>query len=260
MSQIDVARTASGGISRDDPRLALIAERLKREFGAERVILFGSVARGTATKDSDVDLLVVAPSDEPYRDHANRLHELLRDVGRGMHLSPILRTPNELRQRLELGDQFFQEILNTGIELCGTGAQLMGTGNPPSPAYIEEWREHARQDWRAMRILLDAGHAASAGQFLEQSVEKFLKAFLLARGWKLERTHDLTDLLPLAIAHDSRLAAYVALCQSATDFYLADRYPGSKRKAPPLQDVSQAAREAVQFISTLFPDETLQAP
>lgn len=30
------------------------------EFGAEKVILFGSYAQGTASPDSDVDLLIVA--------------------------------------------------------------------------------------------------------------------------------------------------------------------------------------------------------
>ena len=31
------------------------------EFGAEKVVLFGSYAQGTATDDSDVDLLVICP-------------------------------------------------------------------------------------------------------------------------------------------------------------------------------------------------------
>jgi predicted nucleotidyltransferase len=34
--------------------------RIGREFEAERVILFGSYAKGTVTEDSDVDLLVVS--------------------------------------------------------------------------------------------------------------------------------------------------------------------------------------------------------
>ena len=34
-------------------------QRIGREFGAERVILFGSYARGNANPDSDVDILVI---------------------------------------------------------------------------------------------------------------------------------------------------------------------------------------------------------
>jgi predicted nucleotidyltransferase len=38
-----------------------MARRLARRFKPERIILFGSHARGTAGPDSDVDLLVVMP-------------------------------------------------------------------------------------------------------------------------------------------------------------------------------------------------------
>ena len=44
-----------------DKRLQTIGNRIKKEYRAERVILFGSYAKGNATEDSDVDLLVVAP-------------------------------------------------------------------------------------------------------------------------------------------------------------------------------------------------------
>ncbi|MFO0605750.1 MAG: nucleotidyltransferase domain-containing protein [Polyangiales bacterium] len=46
-----------------DPRSALrpLVARLREALGAEEVWLFGSRARGTATLDSDWDLLVVVP-------------------------------------------------------------------------------------------------------------------------------------------------------------------------------------------------------
>lgn len=46
-----------------DPRSALrpLVARLREALGAEEVWLFGSRARGTATSDSDWDLLVVVP-------------------------------------------------------------------------------------------------------------------------------------------------------------------------------------------------------
>ncbi len=36
-------------------------QRLARDFHVERVILFGSQADGTATADSDIDLIIVSP-------------------------------------------------------------------------------------------------------------------------------------------------------------------------------------------------------
>ena len=45
-----------------EPALRQFAERLRDEIGAERVLLFGSRARGDARPDSDYDIIVVAPS------------------------------------------------------------------------------------------------------------------------------------------------------------------------------------------------------
>ena len=42
-------------------KIDAMARRIVRRFHPERIILFGSHARGTATADSDVDLLVVMP-------------------------------------------------------------------------------------------------------------------------------------------------------------------------------------------------------
>ena len=46
---------------KEQPVIAVLARRLKSEFGAERVVLYGSAARGTMDAESDVDLLIVLP-------------------------------------------------------------------------------------------------------------------------------------------------------------------------------------------------------
>lgn len=45
----------------NDDLLKKISERLVAEFHPQRIILFGSQARGTADKRSDVDMLVITP-------------------------------------------------------------------------------------------------------------------------------------------------------------------------------------------------------
>lgn len=67
--------------------------RIGREFGAERVILFGSYARGAATKDSDVDLLVVAETDLPPRQRYSAVRRLVADVPASFDI--IVKTPAE---------------------------------------------------------------------------------------------------------------------------------------------------------------------
>ncbi len=98
-------------------RLRKISERLKKEYHAERVILFGSYATGEATEDSDVDLFIIAPTNERFFERMAAVLRLVRDLYKGLALSPIVLRPEEMRQRLKIGDQFVQEILEKGVEL-----------------------------------------------------------------------------------------------------------------------------------------------
>jgi predicted nucleotidyltransferase len=97
--------------------LESIAARLRQEYGAERVLLFGSAARGEAGPDSDVDLLVVKPTTEEFFHRLGSVQRILRHHRHGLDISPIVLTPAELRARLDKGDHFIQEILATGVDL-----------------------------------------------------------------------------------------------------------------------------------------------
>ena len=67
--------------------------RIGREFNAERVILFGSYADGTATEDSDIDLLVVAETALPKRECYSVARRLVADVPASFDI--IVKTPSE---------------------------------------------------------------------------------------------------------------------------------------------------------------------
>ncbi len=94
-----------------------IADRLRRDYGAERVWLFGSAARGEAGPDSDIDLLIVKTTPEGFFQRLGTVQRVLRHQARGVAISPIVLTPQELNARLDKGDQFIRGILNTGVEL-----------------------------------------------------------------------------------------------------------------------------------------------
>ena len=67
--------------------------RIGEEFGAEKVILFGSYARGTASAESDVDLLVVAPTSLPPQERYGAVRRLLADCPAGFDI--VVKTPEE---------------------------------------------------------------------------------------------------------------------------------------------------------------------
>ena len=97
--------------------LKAIAECLRERYGAERVLVYGSVARGEPTGHSDIDLLVVAPTKERFYERMGSVLAIVRDISRGIPLAPIVLTPEELSTRLARGDQFVEEIVQTGVEL-----------------------------------------------------------------------------------------------------------------------------------------------
>ncbi len=49
--------------------------------------------------------------------------------------------------------------------------------------YPADWIRVAEKDLERVGRLLDAQDPEAAGFFLQQAVEKFFKAFLLAKGW-----------------------------------------------------------------------------
>lgn len=83
--------------SRVAPVLTRFAERLRDEIGAERVLLFGSHARGSAQTDSDYDIIIVAPCFEGVHrlDRGIGLRDFFYEVGGHAPMDLICLTPEE---------------------------------------------------------------------------------------------------------------------------------------------------------------------
>jgi predicted nucleotidyltransferase len=60
--------------------LPTIKRRIVRRFDPERIVVFGSQARGDATADSDLDLLVVVSDDRDRRELVRSIRVALADV------------------------------------------------------------------------------------------------------------------------------------------------------------------------------------
>jgi predicted nucleotidyltransferase len=74
--------------------------RIVRQFHPERVILFGSYARGEAGPDSDVDLLVVMPVEGSRREKAVEIGVALHDIRVPKDI--IVTTPEDFEWRKEI--------------------------------------------------------------------------------------------------------------------------------------------------------------
>lgn len=88
-----------------------VCDRIVERYHPEKIILFGSHAYGQPTAESDLDLLVVMPFSGGYFHQAARIRQHLRLP---IPLDLLVRTPEELRRRLEIGDSFMREIVERG--------------------------------------------------------------------------------------------------------------------------------------------------
>ncbi len=90
-----------------------------RAFGrarsVERVVLFGSYARGVQRPDSDVDLCIVAEGVENQLAAAREFRRSIRDVRPKPPLTLVPITPARLAEKTTAGDYFFKTIQEEGI-------------------------------------------------------------------------------------------------------------------------------------------------
>jgi predicted nucleotidyltransferase len=73
-----------------------LSRKIVANFNVEKIILFGSYANGTATKDSDIDLLVVADIDMPPVERYCAVRKVLAGFPAGFDL--VVKTPNEYQK------------------------------------------------------------------------------------------------------------------------------------------------------------------
>ncbi|MDZ4830609.1 MAG: nucleotidyltransferase domain-containing protein [Phycisphaerae bacterium] len=83
-----------GATGRNAPSVDAIAKILRDALNPERIVLFGSWARGTARADSDVDLLIELETDLPQAERSRTVSRLFPD--RRWSLDALVFTPKEM--------------------------------------------------------------------------------------------------------------------------------------------------------------------
>jgi predicted nucleotidyltransferase len=90
---------------------------LARLFRPEKIILFGSHARGCATRDSDVDLLVIMNHDKAR--NIDQAVEMRLSLDASFPLDLLVRRPKDISERLSEKDTFIAQIMASGRVLYG---------------------------------------------------------------------------------------------------------------------------------------------
>jgi hypothetical protein len=97
-----------------DTRLEEAKSALIEEFHPQKIILFGSFARGAVEENSSIDILIIADTDLSFYERIKRAIKVSRGIP---PIDPLVYTPQEVAQLQEEGDYFLENILGEGIVL-----------------------------------------------------------------------------------------------------------------------------------------------
>jgi HEPN domain-containing protein len=122
---------------------------------------------------------------------------------------------------------------------------------PEESHYPRDWLRIAEKDWRRMNHALDDGDAEEAGFWLQQAAEKYLKAYLLSKGWVLRKIHDLEVLVNEAAAQMSDIGRYAKACRKISGYYIAERYPLLDSLSLTLEEVARSRDEVVGLVQLI---------
>jgi len=95
-----------------------IVGKIANVFNPEKIIVFGSYAYGRPTEKSDIDILVIMESDKREIERMVAVNKLLRDYHKKIDFNIIVKTPAEVKHRLDIGDPFISEIISKGKVLA----------------------------------------------------------------------------------------------------------------------------------------------
>ncbi len=98
-------------MKRENRKIKKIANRIAKEYKPEKIYLFGSYAWGKPTKDSDFDFMIIKKTKEDFYKRQLRIRQIIDGE---IATDILVRTPEEIKKRLELGDFFYRNIINKG--------------------------------------------------------------------------------------------------------------------------------------------------
>jgi HEPN domain-containing protein/predicted nucleotidyltransferase len=241
----------------DEEVLAEIVQSIVEAAQPDKIILFGSAARGEMGPNSDIDLLVIK-SGKFSHDRVTR--EIYRHLSAAVAVDALVVTPEVLKQYGDSPYLVYYPALREGKVIYDTGkkegqiptrgaregsgafltqtcrvsllkdAELpcgghMGRKRYP-PTDPREWINRAKNNLaRAGQVAPDA-YLEDLCFDAQQAAEKAIKAVFIRHGLHFPYVHDLRQLLQLLNQGGIKVPKYVWRAEYLTRFAFEARYPG----------------------------------
>ena len=91
-----------------------MVQKLVTEYAPQKVILFGSHSYGSPGPDSDIDFLIIKETSERFIDRWTAVLRILTGMHPSIPVEVFVLTPQEVENRLAVGDQFIEDIMEKG--------------------------------------------------------------------------------------------------------------------------------------------------
>ncbi|MEA1909256.1 MAG: nucleotidyltransferase domain-containing protein [Euryarchaeota archaeon] len=95
-----------------------IAGKIANALNPEKIIIFGSHAYGRPTEKSDIGILIIMETTKREIERMVAVNKLLRDYYKKINFDILVKTPVEVKHRLDIGDPFISEIISKGRVLA----------------------------------------------------------------------------------------------------------------------------------------------
>jgi len=208
--------------------LALAQHEWKKKGKIEKIILYGSYARGGWVDEphtakgyrSDFDILIIV-NDKRLTDKVDYWLKLDNRLIRELAIDKTLRTPvnfivhtlGEVNDGLAHGRYFFMDVAKDGIALYEADDRQLHVPKPKTPEqalamakeYFEDWFPASMRKFKLSNDAIDQGFAKEAAFLLHQTAESLYHCVLLVCTFYTPHVHNLGFLRTQAERIDMRL-------------------------------------------------------
>ena len=216
-----------------DPKACAVARAVGEVVRPDRVILFGSRARGDFTPDSDIDLLIIgsgAASQQTYqRTSAAARRKVAELYGDSISVDLVRMSEGAFHDGRRARNHVAGQAVRDGLDANGDKV----TYDNPAPTNWPDIRQriaNAERELGVLKILVEANAVQEAiGFHAQQALENALKGWISALDADYRNTHDLADLTAIVRQHpaENDISAGERLAW-LTEYAVRYRYAGAE--------------------------------
>ena len=193
-------------MTKPDPKACAVARAVGEVVHPDKVILFGSRARGDFTPDSDIDLLIITGSSpvdqQTYQRTSAAAHRKVAELyGDSISVDLVRMSEGDFRDGRRARNHMAGQAVRDGLDANGDKV----TYDNPEPTNLPDIRQrmaNAERELGVVKILVEANAAQEAiGFHAQQALENALKGWISALDADYHNTHDLMKLAAIVRQH-----------------------------------------------------------